>query len=75
MWDTNDAKSPRSPLRAVAYVSDPPRAYRKSEQRVPVVGLGPGRLLVSEKPAMAVRGVDDVEVAPLQRPSRWGQRG
>ena len=30
---------------------------------------------MAEKPAMTVRGVNDIHVAPDEWPARWGERG
>ncbi len=70
--DTNDAKSPRSPL-------TPSRMRYRIESleiasHLPVVRLRERGLLVAEKPSMTVRGVNDVDISPFQCPSRWGQR-
>ena len=70
MCATNDAKSPKSPLRRV---SDADRAGQCARD-APVVWLGERRLLVAEQPAVAVGRVDDVHVAPLQRTRRRGER-
>ena len=41
--------------------------------RAPVVGLRRGRLLVAQQPSVAVRGMDDIHVAPDERPRRWSE--
>lgn len=70
MCETNDAKSPKSPL---AEMGVNLRAQSRLAD-VPVVRLRRGELLVAEQPAVAVSGVDDVHVPPLQR-ARRGREG
>lgn len=72
MCVTNDAKSPKSPLHAARGSAKPLHALQT--RGAPVVRLGERRLLVAEQPAVAVRGVDDVHVAPLKRTRRWCKR-
>lgn len=77
MCVTKDAKSPKSPLHTVPCYH-PILPSPSPERRVahsPVVRLRERRFLVPEQPAMAVGGVNDVHVAPDERPGRGRELG
>lgn len=40
----------------------------------PVIGLWGRRLLVAQEPPMAIRSMDDIDVAPIEMARRWGDR-
>ena len=69
IWVTNDAKSPKVPLRVFRY-SVGVLIEVLGRRHAPVVRFWERCLLVAKKPPMAVGGVDNVEVAPDQ----WTRR-
>ena len=47
---------------------------RAKDAHIPIVWLRERRLLMSEQPAVGIRGMDDVDISPNERARRRGER-